>query len=133
MTWRDEVMALRAQGYDVLDWLSAVQEPGGDVTITACFLRADRPTEPHLLTGTAPVASIADLYPSALWHERETAEMFAVDFAGHPDPRPLLVSEEQRGILRKDAPLPARLEAWPGAIDPAKPRRVQEPPGTPWR
>ena len=29
MTWRDEVTALRAEGFDVLDWLSAVQEPDG--------------------------------------------------------------------------------------------------------
>ncbi|MCB0897636.1 MAG: NADH-quinone oxidoreductase subunit C [Actinobacteria bacterium] len=133
MTWREQVRALRDQGFDVLDWLSAVQESHGAVVITACFVRSDQPAEARLLTAPAPVASIADMYPSAVWHERETAEMFEVDFAGHPDPRPLLVPEEQRGVLRKDAALPARLEPWPGAVDPAKPRRVQDPPGTPWR
>ena len=103
------------------------------MVVTACLLRADDPAEVRLLSAVAPVASIADLYPSASWHERETTEMFEVDFAGHPDPRPLLVSDGQRGALRKQTPLSARLESWPGAIDPAKPRRVQDPPGTPWR
>lgn len=131
MTWRDEVTALRDQGFDVLDWLSAVQHDEG-ITITGCFLRSDEPSGPRLLTAAAPVDSIADLYPSAAWHERETAEMFEVEFAGHPDPRPLLVAAHERGALRKQTPLPERLGSWPGAVDPAKPRRTQEPPGTPW-
>lgn len=132
MTWRDEVLALREQGFDVLDWLSAVDEPAG-ITITGCFLRSDDPADVRLLTAPAPVGSIADLYPSAAWHERETSEMFDVDFPGHPDPRPLLVPARGRGALRKQTPLSARLAPWPGAVDPAKPRRAQEPPGTPWR
>ena len=132
MTWRDEVMGLREQGFDVLDWLSAVQHADGAVVITACLLRSEDPGDPRLLTSAAPVESIADLYPSAQWHERETAEMFEVDFGGHPDPRPLLLPADQRGALRKQTPLPARLRTWPGAVDPAKPRRTQEPPGTPW-
>ena len=31
MTWRDEVMGHREQGFDVLDWLSAVQHADGAV------------------------------------------------------------------------------------------------------
>ena len=132
MSWRSELQALRDDGFDVLDWLSATEEDD-EVVVTACLVRSEDPGSFRLVRSPAPVESVVDMFPSAQWHERETAEMFEVDFAGHPDPRPLLVPEEQRGVLRKDAALPARLEPWPGAVDPAKPRRVQDPPGTPWR
>jgi NADH-quinone oxidoreductase subunit C len=131
MRWREQIEGLRAQGFDVLDWLSAVEESEA-VTVTACLLRSDDPREYRLVRAPAPVASLVDLFPSAEWHERETAEMFGVVFEGHPDPRPLLLPQPS-GPLRKQAPLAARLEPWPGAVDPAKPNRSQRPPGTPWQ
>lgn len=128
MTWREQLQAAREQGYDVLDWLSASDDP---LTITACLIRSQNPGEHRLITASAPVQTVVDLFPSAAWHERETAEMFGVKFAGGDD-RPLL-TQDGDGPLRKAAPLPARTDQpWPGAVDPAKPRRVQRPPGTPW-
>lgn len=131
MSWREQIDQARAEGFDVLDWLSARDD--GEVTITACLIRSGAPAEFVLLHAPAPVPSIADLFPSAAWHERETAEMFGVEFAGSLDPRPLLLPSGAPAVLRKDVPLPARVEQpWPGSIDPAKPRRRQDPPGTPW-
>ncbi len=128
MTWRDDMEKARTQGYDVLDWLSATDDP---LTITACLIRSDDPSQHQLITAPAPVASVRDLFPSAAWHERETAEMFGVSFDGG-DHRPLL-TDGSEAPLRKTTPLPARTTtAWPGAVDPAKPRRTQQPPGTPW-
>jgi NADH-quinone oxidoreductase subunit C len=40
------------------------------------------------------VPSIVDLYPAANWHEREAAEMFGIDFTGHPDLKNLLLEED---------------------------------------
>lgn len=131
MTWRDEVLAAREAGYDVLDWLSA-REDDGVVTIVACLVRGDDPADCVLLRAPAEVESVADLYASASWHERETAEMFGITFAGAADARPLLLAAGAQPPLRKQTPLPARLGPWPGAVDPAKPRRTQTPPGTPW-
>ena len=128
MTWREELAALRDEGFDVLDWLSARDD--GDVTIAACLVRSDDPRQVRLVHAAAPVESVVDLFPSAAWHERETAEMFGVDFGS--DARPLLLPEGAPPVLRKQTPLPARLQEWPGAVDPAKPRRRQDPPGTPW-
>lgn len=133
MTWREEVAAARDDGYDVLDWLSAQEGADGEVAVTACLVRSASPGAYQLLRATAPVASVADLFGSAAWHERETAEMFGIEFAGSPDPRPLLLSGDEDPPLRKQTPLPARLNPWPGAVDPAKPARRQQPPGTPWR
>ncbi len=52
------------------------------------------------------VDSVTDIWPSANWHERETAEMFGITFRNHPDPRKLLLPEEWTVYpLRKDFPL----------------------------
>ena len=50
---------------------------------------------------TAP--SVMKIWAGADWHERETAEMFGVFFEGHPDPRKLLLTEDNDAHpLRKD-------------------------------
>jgi NADH-quinone oxidoreductase subunit C len=131
MTWREQLVTLRAQGFDVLDWLSAIDDDDA-VTITACLVRSDEPAQCRLVCAVAPVPSVADIFPSATWHERETAEMFGVRFEGAPDSRPLLLDSGSPPPLRKDLALAPRLQPWPGAVDPAKPSRLQQPPGTPW-
>jgi NADH-quinone oxidoreductase subunit C len=40
------------------------------------------------------VPSISDIYQGADWHERETRDFFGVVFDGHPNMKPLLLSEE---------------------------------------
>ena len=60
--------------------------------------------------------------PSTLganWHERETHEMFGIDFVGHPDLRNMYLPTEFEGYpLRKDFPLLARIvKPWPGIVD----------------
>lgn len=128
MSWREELIRARDEGY-VLDWLSASDEP---LTLTACLVRADEPADVRLVHGDPPVESVADVFASAAWHERETAEMFGLEFLGSP-PQPLLLAAGDPPRLRKQAPLSQRVDQpWPGAVDPAKPRRRQDPPGTPW-
>ncbi len=46
---------------------------------------------------TPSVASLTDLWPGLEWHERETWEMFGIDFTGHPNLDLLLLSEDLRG------------------------------------
>ncbi len=51
----------------------------------------------------ARVPTVSDLFRTAEWHERETAELFGVTFEGHPDPRRLLLPDDLEGFpLRKD-------------------------------
>ena len=58
-------------------------------------------------------------YGGAEWHERETFEMFGIDFRGHPDLRLLYLPAGFEGHpLRKDFPLLARrVKPWPGIVD----------------
>jgi NADH-quinone oxidoreductase subunit C len=55
------------------------------------------------------VDSIAHLYESANWFEREAMEFFGIQFQGHPDPRHLFLYDEFQGHpLRKDYPFNKR-------------------------
>ena len=57
----------------------------------------------------AVVPSAVPLWAIANWFEREVWDMFGVRFAGHPDPRRLLMYEEFVGHpLRKDYPINRR-------------------------
>lgn len=48
------------------------------------------------------VQSICGIFRTAEWHERETAEMFGVNFTGHPCLKRLLLPEGVTAPLRKD-------------------------------
>ncbi len=63
--------------------------------------------------------TISDLFAGANWHERETMEMFGIEFSDHPLPVKLLLSEPFEGHpLRKDFVLMSReAKPWPGAVE----------------
>lgn len=143
--WREAVAAGKRDGYDYFDWLGAVDQIGhpgqfeaGDfeVIVRLVDLGADRAL---LLRTVIPrdeprLDSIADIFAGAGWHERESGELFAIEFVGG-DPRRLLLSEDHVGApLRKDAVLAARAGVeWPGVKEPggAPSRRRMVPPGVP--
>ncbi|MFD7363399.1 NADH-quinone oxidoreductase subunit C, partial [Streptomyces sp. NPDC059885] len=132
-------------GCTYFDWLSAVDEPGAGFRVCAHVVALEGGAVRRLLVRTtvphaAPVlASAIDIYAGAAWHERETHEMFGVEFTGHPNLVPLLLPENFEGHpLRKDFVLAARVvKAWPGAKEPGESehggpkRRQMLPPGVP--
>ena len=123
-------------GCTYFDWLSAVDEPGTGFQVCAHVVAlADGAVRRLLLRTTVPHAaavlpSAVDVYAGAAWHERETHEMFGVDFTGHPHLVPLLLPENFEGHpLRKDFVLAARVaKAWPGAKEPGSRRRGRRAP-----
>ncbi|MFG3100203.1 NADH-quinone oxidoreductase subunit C [Streptomyces sp. NPDC048182] len=130
-------------GCAYFDWLSAVDEPGTGFRVAA-HVAALAPVRRLLLRTTVPheapaLPSAVGVYAGAAWHERETHEMFGVDFTDHPGLDHLLLPESFEGHpLRKDFVLAARVaKAWPGAKEPGEsehggPRRRQMlPPGVP--
>ena len=60
-----------------------------------------------------PVASVAVVWPTANWMEREVYDMFGMIFEGHPNLTRLLLPEEWQGFpLRKDYDILKQDEAW---------------------
>jgi NADH-quinone oxidoreductase subunit C len=154
-SWRAAMAAARDDAdlaLDFFDWLSAVDELDGGFTLVvhlwSSTLRHGALIRTRLADRAAPVAaSIVDLFPGAAWHERETREMFGVEFSGDPatgsgDPasgKPLLLPPEFEGHpLRKDFVLATRVaKPWPGAKEPGESghgpakRQPMRPPGVP--
>jgi NADH-quinone oxidoreductase subunit C len=64
--------------------------------------------------------SLTSVFSGAIWHERETWEMFGIAFQGHPNLVHLYLPEDFEGTpLRKSFRLPSRMtKPWPGAKDP---------------
>ena len=76
---------------------------------------------------TMTMASWERVYAGADWHERETWEMYGINFEGHPGLRHIYLPTGFEGHpLRKDFPLLARVvKPWPGIVD------VEPMPGEP--
>lgn len=74
------------------------------------------------LGADATCRSVSSVYSGALWHERETHEMFGIVFEGHPKLVGLYLPEDFEGHpLRKSFKLPSRVvKPWPGAKDPGE-------------
>lgn len=64
--------------------------------------------------------SITGVYRGADWHERETHEMFGIEFENHPRLVNLYLPEDFEGHpLLRSFKLPSRvIKEWPGAKDP---------------
>ena len=135
--WKDAISVARdGFGFAFLSWLSAI-DWRNDVAV------GDQPDEPveeryemlcalsdldhgRLVVISADIdheapsiESVTDVFAGANWHEREAAEMFGIDFAGHPDLIKLYLPDGFEGYpLRKSFPLLSReVKPWPGKVD----------------
>jgi NADH-quinone oxidoreductase subunit C len=149
--WVAALGAARDAGFTYFDWLTAVdqldaaEDAGLDVvTHLWCVERRE-----HVLlrtrvpAGDLRLATATGVFAGAAWHERETFEMFGLEFDDHPYLVPLLLPDGFEGYpLRKSFVLAARAaKAWPGAKEPGESdadhgkgspsRRKTRPPGVP--
>jgi NADH-quinone oxidoreductase subunit C len=141
--WHRAVAEARDDGFDYFDWLGCVDDIGrSDRFRVVLMLRRTGSFEAQVLTTRVPrenpkLDSIGDLFAGAGWHERESAELFGIEFVGGDRRRLLLGADVEGAPLRKDEVLAARtVKAWPGAKEPgetdASPsRRRMVPPGVP--
>ena len=150
--WIDALTTARdGLGLAYFDWLSAVDELADGFSVCAHLAAVGTGGElRRLLLRTrvardaAALPTATGVYAGAAWHERETHEMFGIDFTGHPGLDLLLLPEGFEGHpLRKEFVLAARVaKAWPGAKEPGESdhgadaaattaRRRMLPPGVP--
>jgi NADH-quinone oxidoreductase subunit C len=153
--WISALEQARDLGLRFFDWLTAVDEEEAGFTVvahvaaveaTADTRKADRLLlRTKLSRDSATLPTATGVFRGANWHERETHEMFGIEFAGHPNLIPLLLPDGFDGHpLRKDFVLAARVaKEWPGVKEPGEggpshaapagraTRRRMVPPGVP--
>ena len=109
------VEALKNDGFNYLQCQGGYDEgPGLNIVcfynlIELCDFKKDfSPREVRLKVfldrnGDLTVPSLYSLFRGADWQERETFDMYGVNFKGHPHPKRLLMPEDWKGWpLRKD-------------------------------
>ena len=112
-------------GFDYIDFLTGVDYTpkgrGFEVVLHVHSTTNNQDARVKLeLPAENPIApSIHEVWSGANWFERETWEMFGIEFDGHPALRHLYLPFEFEGHpLRKDYPLLAReVKPWPGLVD----------------
>ncbi|MBI2884412.1 MAG: NADH-quinone oxidoreductase subunit C [Candidatus Methylomirabilis oxyfera] len=99
---------LKGMGLDYLNCLSAVDRiASGELEVVYNLSSLSLPTK-ALVRVRVPredpiIRSVASLWGTADWHEREAFDMMGIRFDGHPDLRRILLSEDWVGYpLRKD-------------------------------
>ncbi len=103
----------REDGFDVVAVLYSTSTGNRICLRTRCDGGRDNPV----------CDSITDIYRGADWMERETWDMFGIEFVGHPglEPRILTVENFEGWPLRKDFHLTSRVaKPWPGVAEPAE-------------
>lgn len=102
------LMTLKEMGLDYLNCLSAVDRiASSELEVVYNLSSLSLPTK-ALVRVRIPredpiIRSVASLWGTADWHEREAFDMMGIRFDGHPDLRRILLSEDWVGYpLRKD-------------------------------
>ena len=96
--------------------ITAVDYPGREQRFKIVYLLLSHENNLRIIISvhineTVIVPSIAKIFPSANWMEREVFDMYGVSFKGHPDLRRILTDYGFEGYpLRKDFPLTGHTE-----------------------
>ncbi|WP_320665071.1 NAD(P)H-quinone oxidoreductase subunit J [Prochlorococcus sp. MIT 1223] len=109
------ISALKAEGFNYLQCQGGYDEGPGEQLV--CFYNLisikdfdakSKPREVRVKVflerdGDLSVPSLYGLFRGSDWQERETYDMFGINFIGHPHPKRLLMPEDWKGWpLRKD-------------------------------
>ncbi len=67
----------------------------------------------------AEIESLVDVFAGANWHERETYEMFGINFLNHPNLIKLYLPDDYEGnpLLKSFELISREVKPWPGEVD----------------
>ncbi|MCA1830718.1 MAG: NADH-quinone oxidoreductase subunit C [Actinomycetota bacterium] len=111
--------------FDFITFLTAtdLEEQGFEIVLHVYSVRRQHHVNLKTLVSrdNPRLPTLSDIWLGANWCERETWELFGVDFDGHPNLVKLLLPVEFEGFpLRKDFLLMTReAKEWPGEKEPA--------------
>jgi NADH-quinone oxidoreductase subunit C len=115
-SWADAIGILRREhGFDFLVDHTAVDYPDRTPRFTVVAVLENLSTHDRLVVKTRvaegeAVPTLAHLYRSADWAERETFDMFGIPFEGHPDLTRIYMPPDYEGFpMRKDFPMEGHL------------------------
>ena len=104
--------------YTLLEDLTALDYPDREKRFELVYIFFSVALQERLIV-KMPVAdgqaapSLAELWNSANWAEREVFDMFGITFEGHPDLKRILMPDGWKGYpLRKDYPIEKQDEEW---------------------
>ena len=120
-SWRTAHRELQAAGLTFFDMLAATDLGDAGIQVVTHVMTPNADRRAMLQVEVPPgdsIPSLVEIFPAADWHEREAHDVIGVDFAGHPDLRPI-ITDAQPPPLRRGSPLTARLATdWPGLYEP---------------
>jgi NADH-quinone oxidoreductase subunit C len=114
-SWLDVHKALQGAGFEFLVDHTAVDYPERTPRFTVVGVVMNLATQERLIVKArlaegAAIASLTPLWEAANWAERETYDMFGIDFAGHPDLTRIYMPHDYEGWPgRRDFPLQGHL------------------------
>lgn len=125
--WHEVAEHLKSCGrchFDFITFLTAVdlESDGFEVVLHVYSVRRQHHVNLKTIIARdgARLPTLSDIWAGANWCERETHELFGIEFDGHPNLVKLLLPVEFDGFpLRKDFKLMSReAKEWPGLKEP---------------
>lgn len=113
--WLEVFQALHGAGFDFLVDHTAVDYPERTPRFTVVGVVMSLATQERLIVKArvaegGSIASLVPLWKAADWAERETYDMFGLDFSGHPELTRIYMPHDYEGWpMRKDFPLQGHL------------------------
>jgi len=103
--FRETAAELKELGFDRLEMVTAVDYREWIVMVYRLHSRsltASLFLKVQLSPDDLSIPSLVDLWPAALWQEREVYDLFGIEFEGHPDLRRIMLPDDFVGHpLRK--------------------------------
>ncbi len=108
---KEKAREIKESGYTYFSFMTAVDN-GKSLTLYYRLVNTDNNSEVWLIVENveygSEVPSLYDVFEGADWHERECYDLFGVRFAGHPNPKRILLPEDYEGHpLLKSFPIDA--------------------------